>query len=67
MKTCYLSLLLFLTLLTDCTISYKFNGASIDYNTTKTISVKEFPNQALLVYPPLSQNFTEALKDIYTR
>lgn len=67
MKTRYLSFLLFLTLLTACTISYKFNGASIDYNTTKTISVKEFPNQALLVYPPLSQNFTEALKDIYTR
>ncbi len=50
-----------------CTISYKFNGASIDYTTTKTISVKEFTNQALLVYPPLAQNFTEALKDIYTR
>lgn len=53
--------------LAACTISYKFNGASIDYNATKTISVKDFPNQALLVYPPLSQTFTESLKDIYTR
>lgn len=50
-----------------CSISYKFNGASIDYTKIKTISIKDFPNQAPLVYPPLSQEFTEALKDIYVR
>lgn len=54
-------------LLTACTISYKFNGASIDYTKVKTITIKDFPNQAPLVYPPLSQVFTEALKDIYIR
>ena len=54
-------------LVTACSISYKFNGASIDYTKIKTITIKDFPNQAPLVYPPLSQNFTEALKDIYTR
>ena len=47
-----------------CTISYKFNGASIDYTKIKSISIKDFPNQAPLVYPPLSQMFTEALKDL---
>lgn len=52
---------------TACSISYKFNGASIDYTKIKTITIKDFPNQAPLVYPPLSQKFTEALKDIYTR
>ncbi len=52
---------------TACTISYKFNGASIDYTKIKSISIKDFPNQAPLIYPPLAQNFTEALKDIYTR
>jgi hypothetical protein len=52
---------------TACSISYKFNGASIDYTKIKTISIKDFPNQAALVYPQLSQNFTEALKDIYVR
>lgn len=52
---------------TACSISYKFNGASIDYTKVKTITIKDFPNQAPLVYPPLSQEFTEALKDIYTR
>jgi len=54
-------------IVTACSISYKFNGASIDYTKVKTITVKDFPNQAPLVYPPLSQEFTEALKDIYIR
>ncbi|WP_455497858.1 LptE family protein [Coprobacter sp.] len=58
---------LLLITLTSCTISYKFNGAAIDYNTTKTISVAEFPIRAALVYPPLGPAFNEALKDIYTR
>lgn len=52
---------------TACSISYKFNGASIDYTKVKTITIKDFPNQAPLVYPPLSQVFSEALKDIYIR
>ncbi|MDR2117932.1 MAG: LPS assembly lipoprotein LptE [Tannerellaceae bacterium] len=52
---------------TGCKISYSFNGASVDYTVTKTISISDFPNQAPLVYPPLSQNFTEGLKDIFIR
>ena len=59
--------ILLLIILTSCTIFYKFNGAAIDYNTTKTISVAEFPIRAALVYPPLGPAFNEALKDIYTR
>lgn len=59
--------ILLLVILTSCTISYKFNGAAIDYNTTKTISIAEFPIRAALVYPPLGPAFNEALKDIYTR
>ena len=54
-------------LMAACSISYKFNGASIDYTKIKTITIKDFPNQAPLVYPPLSQKFTEALMDIYIR
>lgn len=59
--------LLTVAFLTACSISYKFNGASIDYTKVKTITIKDFPNQAPLVYPPLSQLFTETLKDIYIR
>ena len=54
-------------IMSGCTISYKFNSASIDYTKVKTISIKDFPNQAPLVYPPLSQQFTEGVKDIYVR
>ena len=57
-----------LLLLTACSISYKFNGASIDYTKVKSISIKDFPNQASFIpYPPLAQVFTEGLKDIYVR
>lgn len=49
----------------SCTVSYKFNGASIDYTKVKTITITEFPNQSPLVYAPLSQVFTEKLKDAY--
>lgn len=52
---------------TACTISYRFNGASIDYNTTKTITINDFPIRAALVYPPLATTFNETLKDAYTR
>ena len=50
-----------------CTVSYKFNGASIDYTKVKSISITDFPNMAELVYAPLSSTFSEALRDKYTR
>lgn len=57
-----------LLLLTACSISYKFNGASIDYTKVRTITIKDFPNQASYIpYPPLAQVFTEGMKDIYVR
>lgn len=65
-KLIYISLLLVL-FFASCTISYKFNGASIDYTKTKSISVADFPNMAESVYPPLSNMFSEALRDKYTR
>jgi hypothetical protein len=51
----------------SCTISYSFSGSSIDYTKVSSISIKDFPNMAPLIYAPLSQKFTEALKDKYTR
>ena len=59
-----LSVLLFNS---GCVVSYKFNGASIDYSKTKTIAVADFPNVAESVYPPLANQFTEALRDLYSR
>lgn len=56
-----------LLLCNSCTISYKFNGASIDYSKTKTIAVSDFTNNAALVYPPLATNLTDGIKDLYQR
>ncbi|MDE6655334.1 MAG: hypothetical protein K2K37_13215 [Muribaculaceae bacterium] len=51
----------------SCTISYKLNGAAIDYNVYKTIHISEFPIRAALVYPPLQQVFENGLMDYITR
>ncbi|OAV72768.1 hypothetical protein Barb6_00840 [Bacteroidales bacterium Barb6] len=53
-------------LMGGCTVSYKLNSASIDYTVVSSVSVLDFPNQAPMVYPPLSQVLTERMKDIYT-
>lgn len=50
-----------------CRISYKFNGAALDYNVYRTIHVSEFPIRAALVYPPLQQTFENELLDYITR
>lgn len=50
-----------------CRISYKLNGAAIDYTVYKTIYVSNFPIRAALVYPPLQQTFENELLDYITR
>ncbi len=59
-------MLVLITCLSSCLVSYKFNGTSIDYTRIKTISVTDFPNQATLVYPSLAPLFNEKLKDEYS-
>ena len=54
-------------LLSSCSISYKFNGASIDYAKVHSISIADFPNNAALVYTQLSNNLSEGIRDIYSR
>lgn len=63
---CLLSVFLLLCC-SGCSVSYKFNGASIDYSKTKSIAIADFPNIAENVYPPLANQFTEALRDLYSR
>lgn len=50
---------------TACKITYKLNGASIDYTTTKTISIEYIPIKAALVYAPLAVNFNDKLQSKY--
>lgn len=57
----------FLIPLSSCTISYKFNGANINYQTTHSISISDFPNNAAMVNPTLSNNLSEGIRDLYQR
>lgn len=50
---------------TSCAISYKLNGASIDYETTKTISFERIPIKAAMVYAPLEVTFNDELQAKY--
>ncbi|MBQ4386360.1 MAG: LptE family protein [Prevotella sp.] len=52
-------------LLSACSVSYKFNGASIDYTKTKTIQIAEFPLRTSYVWGPMGPMFNNQLKDQY--
>lgn len=62
-----LSLLVCIAIITvtSCSISYKFNGASIDYSKTKTIQIADFPIRSSYVWGPMASIFNNQLKDIY--
>ncbi|MBO4611629.1 MAG: LptE family protein [Bacteroidaceae bacterium] len=55
----------FLILLISCTVSYKFNGASIDYTKTKTIQIDNFPIRSAYVWAPMQAIFQNKLTDLY--
>lgn len=52
-----------LFLVAGCSISYKFNGASIDYTKTKTIQIADFPIRSSYVWGPMASIFNNQLKD----
>lgn len=62
-----LACLAIVAILVSCRVSYGFRTASIDYTKIKTMSIADFQNQALRVYPPLAQAFNEHLKDVFVR
>ncbi len=47
----------------SCSVSYKFNGASIDYSKTKTIEIADFPIRSSYVWGPMGPMFNNKLKD----
>ena len=49
----------------SCSVSYKFNGASIDYTKTKTIQIADFPIRSSYVWGPMASIFNNQLKDQY--
>ena len=53
-------------LMTACSVSYKFNGSSIDYTKVKTIAFETFPNRSAgFVWGPMESMFNTAHQDIY--
>lgn len=58
-------LLAVLCLTAACSVSYKFNGASIDYTKVKTIQISPFPIRSAYVYGPMQAMFNNKLTDIY--
>lgn len=58
-------LLLLAILVSACSISYSFNGASIDYTTTKTIQIDNFPIRSAYVWAPMQSIFQNRITEIY--
>lgn len=49
-----------------CSVSYSFNGASIDYDKTKTITIADFPIRSNYVWGPMASIFNNELKDMFS-
>ena len=64
MKKIFVALLLII-LFTQACGPYSFTGGST--GDAKTLQIDYFPNNAILVEPTLSQKFTDALRDLFTR
>ncbi len=63
---CPVLLALLLSLLCSaCSISYTFNGASIDYTKVKSIQIADFPIRSNYVWGPMAAIFNNQLRDQY--
>lgn len=60
-----MALLLITAIVAACSVSYKFNGASINYNETKTITIADFPIRSSYVWGPMQAIFNNELKDAF--
>ena len=58
-------LTIILLVVSSCSVSYSFNGASIDYSKTKTITIVDFPIRSSYVWGPMQNIFNNELKDVF--
>ena len=56
-KTVNILLSMLMLTIVSCTVSYKFNQSSIDYNIVKTIQIAEFPIRSSYVWGPMGPMF----------
>lgn len=55
--------MLAIAVMSACSVSYKFNGASIDYTKIKTIQIVDFPIRSSYVWAPMGPIFNNQLRD----
>ena len=54
-------------ILIACKVEYSFNGASINYNEVKSISLNKFPIRCAYVWAPMEGMFYNSLSDAYAK
>ena len=65
---CLGTMMMLTVLMTACSVSYQFNGSSIDYTKVKSIAIENFPNRSVgFVWGPMESMFNTALQDIYSQ
>lgn len=63
----FILIVLLVLTFTTCKMRYSFTGSNIDYSVNPTLEIRDFRNQAEMVYPPLEQLFNERMKDVFIR
>ncbi len=52
---------------TACSVSYTFNGSSINYEKVKSISIDKFPIRSAYVWSPMESMFYNTISDAYAQ
>lgn len=64
-RRCLILLSLLAVFFSACTVSYRFNGASIDYMETKTIQIDNFPIRSAYVWAPMQSIFQNRITEVF--
>ncbi|MBQ2807749.1 MAG: LptE family protein [Bacteroidaceae bacterium] len=59
--------LLVALLLSACTVTYKFTGASIDYEKVKTVSIAPFQNRAAYQWAPMAAILNDEMSNAFVQ
>lgn len=62
-----LTILTATALLLACSVTYKFNGSSINYDKVKSISIDKFPIRSAYVWSPMESMFYNTLTDAFAQ
>ena len=60
-----LTVAIVMSVVSACSVQYKFNAASINYDEIKTIQIADFPLRTALVWAPMRAMFNNQLQDPY--